>query len=93
MLVYLPMAVLALLTVKGFARPRVALLAVTVVGILLGEADRITTRSLSPSLADYAGLALNVLILLALTSRDARVWSRRTSTARAAARRGRNARG
>ncbi len=82
------MAVLALLTFRGYARPRVWLLALTVVSMVSTESGRVTTDAgLGTVLGGYLVLAVNVLILLLLTSQAARTWSRRTAQERRRARR------
>lgn len=86
--VYGAMAVLALLTYRGYARPRVWLLLMTVVSIVAAESGRVTTDAeLGTVLGGYLLLAVNVLILLLLTSTPSRVWSRRTAQERRKARR------
>ncbi len=81
--VYGSMAVLALLTYLGYGRPRVWLLAMTTVGMVSAEYGRLT---LDPEhdtfLGGYPVLAVNVLILLLLTSTATRTWSRRTAVDR-----------
>lgn len=87
--VYGAMAVLALLTYRGYARPRVWLLAMTVVSIVSAESGRVTTDAgMGTVLGGYLLLAVNVLILLLLTSEPARTWSRRTARDRRERRRG-----
>ena len=86
--VYGAMAVLALLTWLGYARPRVWLLTMTVVSTISTEYGRLTTDAEQDTfLGGYPVLAVNVLILLLLTSRPARTWSRRTAQERRARRR------
>ena len=86
--VYGAMAVLALLTWLGYARPRVWLLTMTVVSTISTEYGRLTTDAEQDTfLGGYPVLAVNVLILLLLTSRPARTWSRRTAQERGARRR------
>lgn len=88
-LVYGVMGVLALLTYLGYGLPRVLLLTTTVISTLSTELGRFSVDAEPGSfLGGYPVLAVNVLILLLLTSRDARVWSRRTSRDRRAQRRG-----
>ncbi|MDV8002414.1 LssY C-terminal domain-containing protein [Rhodococcus sp. IEGM 1408] len=90
---YGAMGVLALLTYQGYARPRVWLLALTVVSIVSTESGRVTTDAESGTvLGGYLVLAVNVLILLLLTSQAARTWSRRTAQERRRARRAQRAR-
>ena len=87
--VYGAMAVLAFLTFRGFARPRVWLLALTVVSTVSSESGRVTTDAgVGTVLGGYLVLAVNVLILLLLTSQETRTWSRRTAWERRARRRG-----
>src|SRR5699024_10273067 len=89
-LVYGAMAVLALLTYRGYARPRVWLLALTVVSIVSAESGRASTDAgVGTVLGGYLLLAVNVLILLLLTDESARTWSRRTALDRRGRRRGR----
>ena len=86
--VYGAMAVLALLTWLGYARPRVWLLTMTVISTISTEYGRLTTEAEQDTfLGGYPVLAVNVLILLLLTSRPARTWSRRTAQERRARRR------
>ena len=86
---YGAMAVLALLTYLGYARPRVWLLAVTVGAILSSESGRFAAEAEPGTvLGGYLGLAVNVLVLLLLTSEPARTWSRRTARERRDRRRG-----
>ncbi|WP_244911051.1 LssY C-terminal domain-containing protein [Dietzia psychralcaliphila] len=88
--VYGAMGVLALLTYLGYARPRVWLLTLTVVSIVSTESGRVTTDAeLGTVLGGYLVLAVNVLILLLLTSQATRTWSRRTAQERRRARRAR----
>lgn len=85
---YGAMAVLALLTYRGYARPRVWLLTMTVVSTVAAESGRVTTDAeLGTVLGGYLLLAVNVLTLLLLTSAPSRVWSRRTAQERRKARR------
>ncbi len=87
--VYGAMGVLALLTYRGFARPRVWLLALTVVSTVSAESGRVTTDAgVGTVLGGYLVLAVNVLILLLLTSQETRTWSRRTAWERRSRRRG-----
>lgn len=86
--VYGAMGVLALLTYLGYARPRVWLLTLTVVSIISTESGRVTTDAeLGTVLGGYLALAVNVLILLLLTSQATRTWSRRTAQERRRTRR------
>ena len=88
--VYGAMGVLALLTYLGYARPRVWLLTLTVVSIISTESGRVTTDAeLGTVLGGYLALAVNVLILLLLTSQATRTWSRRTAQERRRTRRSR----
>lgn len=83
------MGVLALLTYRGYARPRVWLLSLTVVSTLSTEYGRLATDAeLDTFLGGYPVLAVNVLILLLLTSQASRTWSRRTARDRRERRRG-----
>ena len=92
-LVYGAMAVLALLTYRGYARPRVWLLALTVVSIVSAESGRASTDAgVGTVLGGYLLLAVNVLILLLLTDESARTWSRRTALDRRGRRRRRRRR-
>lgn len=87
--VYGAMAVFAVLTYRGYARPRVWLLAMTLVSIVSAESGRVTTDAEPGTvLGGYLVLAANVLILLLLTSEPARTWSRRTARQRRSRRRG-----
>ena len=87
--VYGVMGVLALLTYRGYGLPRVWLLTTTVISTLSTEFGRFSVDAEPDSfLGGYPVLAVNVLILLLLTSQDARTWSRRTSQDRRASRRG-----
>ena len=88
--VYGAMAVLALLTYQGYARPRVWLLGLTVVSTASAETGRVSTDAgVGTVLGGYLVLAVNVLILLLLTSSEARTWSRRTAQERRDRRRAR----
>ena len=90
--VYGAMAVLALLTYLGYARPRVWLLGLTVVSTVSAESGRVgTDADLGTVLGGYLVLAVNVLILLMLTNESARTWSRRTAQERRDRRRARRA--
>ena len=81
--VYGVMGVLALLTYLGYGRPRVWLLTMTVVSVVSTESGRVTTDAeLGTVLGGYLVLAVNVLILLLLTSQATRTWSRRTAQER-----------
>jgi hypothetical protein len=88
--IYGAMGVLALLTYRGYARPRVWLLALTVLSAVSTESGRVSTDAeVDTFLGGYPVLAVNVLILLLLTSEAARTWSRRTAQERRRARRSR----
>ena len=77
---YGAMGVLALLTYSGYARPRVWLLTLTVVSTVSTEYGRLSTDAEQDTfLGGYPVLAVNVLIMLLLTSQPARTWSRRTA--------------
>lgn len=77
---YGAMGVLAWLTYQGYARPRVWLLCLTVVSTLSTESGRRSTDAEPDTvLGGYPVLAVNVLILLLLTSAAARTWNRRTA--------------
>ncbi|MGN0101424.1 MAG: LssY C-terminal domain-containing protein [Dietzia sp.] len=81
------MGVLALLTYAGYGRPRVWLLTMTVVSTISTEYGRLSTDAEQDTfLGGYPVLAVNVLILLLLTSQPARTWSRRTAQERRARR-------
>ncbi|KAA0916500.1 LssY C-terminal domain-containing protein [Dietzia sp. ANT_WB102] len=87
--VYGAMGVLALLTYLGYAAPRVWLLALTMVSTVSTEYGRLSTGAEQDTfLGGYAVLAVNVLIMLLLTSHAARTWSRRTAQNRRERRRG-----
>ena len=78
--VYGAMGVLAVLTFLGYARPRVWLLAMAVVSTVSTECGRVTTDAeVDTFLGGYPVLAVNVLIMLLLTSAATRTWSRRTA--------------
>ena len=84
------MGVLALLTYRGYAKPRVWLLASTVVSMVSTESGRVTTDAgLGTVLGGYLVMAVNVLILLLFTTPATRTWSRRTAQERQRARRAR----
>lgn len=84
------MGVLALLTYRGYAKPRVWLLASTVVSMVSTESGRVTTDAgLGTVLGGYLVMAVNVLILLLFTTPATRTWSRRTAKERQRARRAR----
>lgn len=86
---YGAMGVLALLTYLGYARPRVWLLTLTVVSTVSTEYGRVSTDAEQDTfLGGYPVLAVNVLIMLLLTSLAARTWSRRTAQDRRDRRRG-----
>lgn len=76
---YGAMGVLALLAYRGYSRPRVWLLAVTALSMVSTEYGRFTLGAEHDTfLGGYPVLAVNVLILLLLSSVDARTWTRRT---------------
>ena len=78
--VYGAMGVLAVLTYLGYARPRVWLLAMAAVSTVSTEYGRLTTEAETDTfLGGYPALAVNVLIMLLLTSAATRTWSRRTA--------------
>lgn len=78
--VYGVMGVAALLTYRGYAKPRVWVLLSTSVGMISSEYGRITLDAQQhPFLGGFPALGVNVLILLLLTTESARTWSRRTS--------------
>ena len=78
--IYGVMGVLALLTFRGYGRPRVWLLAMSVLSTVSTEYGRLTTDAEPDTfLGGYPVLAVNVLIMLLLTSETSRTWSRRTA--------------
>ena len=85
---YGAMAVFALLTYLGYARPRVWLLGVTVGAVVSAESGRLAADAPPGTvLGGYVTLAVGVLVLLLLTGESARTWSRRTALERRARRR------
>ncbi|WP_264888635.1 LssY C-terminal domain-containing protein [Dietzia sp. NCCP-2495] len=79
------MGVLAVLTYRGRVRARVWLLSVTAVSMISTEYGRVTLDAEQDTfLGGYPVLAVNVLILLLLTSMDTRTWMRRTEADRRA---------
>ena len=79
------MGVLAVLTYRGRVRARVWLLSVTAVSMISTEYGRMTLDAEQDTfLGGYPVLAVNVLILLLLTSMDTRTWTRRTEADRRA---------
>ena len=82
---YGAMGVLAVLTYRGHGRARVWLLSVTAVSMISTEYGRLTLDADQDTfLGGYPVLAVNVLILLLLTSMNTRTWMRRTESDRRA---------
>lgn len=76
---YGAMGVLAALAYLGRARPRVWLLTMTAVSMISTEYGRFTLDADHDTfLGGYPVLAVNVLVLLLLSSMDTRTWTRRT---------------
>ena len=76
---YGAMGVLAALAYLGRARPRVWLLTMTAVSMISTEYGRFTFDAEHDTfLGGYPVLAVNVLVLLLLSSMDTRTWTRRT---------------
>lgn len=79
---YVVMGLAVLFTYLGHARARVLLMAVIVWGVATEEIGRVSDGTGGSGVWQYTGIAVDVLVLLALTTAPARDWSRRMTQER-----------